>query len=448
MGFVLAVAVAGGACGPASASAPPSAVGAAIQSPAAGLSPKPSSSVPTSTPAPLPTPRPVSPTRQAVERLTAAVAANPADADAQRDLGLALTQLIRETLDPTLYVPAEDALRASDGLQPDDARPLVGLGGLQLGKHRFADALVTGKRAVLLAPTLAAAHGVVVDSLVELGRYPEADAAAARMFAVGDDLGTYARVSYLKELHGDLDAARAAMAGAAVQPGLAPENQAFALSLLANLERWTGDPDGARATWERAMTLVPEHPPSLAGLGRLAVAAGDLAEAARLFGRAADVIPLPEYVIALGEIQAASGDDKAAKASFALAGAEIHLFQANGVTVDLDLALFEADHGDPTRALGLAKAAYAETPTVRAADAVAWALHRLGRDEQAVTWSVKALRLGSRDPLLRYHAGAIAAAAGDARAARHDLSLALATDPGFSATGAAEATRLLAALGS
>ena len=57
-----------------------------------------------------------------------------------------------------------------------------------------------------------------------------------------------------------------------------------------------------------------------------------------------------------------------------------------------------------------------------------------------------ALRLGSIDPILRYHAGAIEAALGDASAARRDLEMALATDPGFSATGAAEARRLLASL--
>jgi tetratricopeptide (TPR) repeat protein len=113
------------------------------------------------------------------------------------------------------------------------------------------------------------------------------------------------------------------------------------------------------------------------------------------------------------------------------------------VAVDLDLALFEADHGDPARALAFATAAHAATPTVRAADAAAWALHRLGRDDDASPYVVEALRLGSRDPLLRYHAGAIEAALGDTVAARRDLELALATDPGFSATGAAEARRLL-----
>ena len=116
------------------------------------------------------------------------------------------------------------------------------------------------------------------------------------------------------------------------------------------------------------------------------------------------------------------------------------------MAVDLELALFEADHGDPATALELAETAYAATPTVRAADAVAWALHRLGRDTEATAHRDEALRLGSRDPLLRYHAGAISAAVGDAKAARADLESALSTDPGFSATGAAEARRILADL--
>jgi tetratricopeptide (TPR) repeat protein len=130
-----------------------------------------------------------------------------------------------------------------------------------------------------------------------------------------------------------------------------------------------------------------------------------------------------------------------------LARAEIQLFEATGVMVDLDLALFEADHGDPERALGFAEAAYEATPSVRAADARAWALHRLGRDREAQRSSDEALRLGSLDPLFRFHAGAIAAALGDDDAARHDLELALSTDAGFSATHAAEAHRLLGTLG-
>lgn len=387
-----------------------------------------------------------SPTVAQIARLQALVTADPTDADAQRDLGFALLQRVRETADPSLYAPADDALETARRLAPDDALALAGIGGLQLGKHLFAEGLKTGREAVALSPNLAAARAVVVDALVELGRYDEADAAAGEMLAIRADLSTLARVSYVAELHGKLDVALSAMREAAATPGLAPENVAFVDALLGNLLVYTGDPAAAADAYRRALALVPAHAPSLAGEGRLAVGAGDLDAAIALFQRAADILPLPEYVIALADAQSAAGREAEAARNVKLARAEIQLFQASGVVVDVELALFEADHGDPAAALKLAKAGYAATPTVRAADALAWALHRLGRDEEARTRSDEALRLGSRDPLLRYHAGAIAAALGDVAGARRELSLAVETDPGFSATGAAEARRILESL--
>lgn len=387
-----------------------------------------------------------SPTVAEIARLQAAVQANPSDPISQRDLGFALLQRVRETADPTLYAPAAAAFQAAHALDPEDALVLVGIGGLQLGKHQFAEALVSGQQAIAMSPTLVPAHAVLVDALVELGRYDEADLAAQEMFGLRSNLPTLTRVSYLAELHGQLDTALSAMRLAARSPGLAPENTAFVDGLLGNLLVYSGDPVGAATAYRDALAILPAHAPSIAGQGRLAVAAGMLDEAIRLFQRASDILPLPEYVIALGDAQAAAGRTADAVRSFKLARAEIQLFQATGVVVDLDLALFEADHGDPARALDLATTAYAATPTVRAADARGWALHRLGRDKEAKRYADEALRLGSRDPLLRYHAGAIAAALGDAKVARRDLELALATDAGFSATGAAEARRILASL--
>jgi len=381
-----------------------------------------------------------------IARLQALVSADPSDAEAQRDLGFALLQRVRETADPSLYVPASEALESARRLAPDDAQVLAGIGGLQLGKHQFADALRTGRQAVAMSPNLAAARAVVVDALVELGRYGDANAAAAQMLAVRADLSTLARVSYVAELHGKLDVALTALQQAAATPGLEPENVAFVDALHGNLLVATGDPKAAADAYARALTLVPAHAPSLAGEGRLAVGAGDLDRATSLFQRAADILPLPEYVIALADAQQAAGRTDEAARNIKLARAEIQLFQASGVVVDVDLALFEADHGDPAAALAFAKEGYAATPTVRAADALAWALHRLGRDTEAKKRSDEAIRLGSRDPLLRYHAGAIAAALGDATTARRDLDLALAADPGFSATGAAEVRRILDSL--
>jgi tetratricopeptide (TPR) repeat protein len=389
---------------------------------------------------------PASPTVAAIARLSAAIAADPSDEDAQRDLGFAFLQRVRETADPTLYAPAAAAFETARRLAPDDALVFVGIGGLQLGKHDFADALVTGRHAVELSPNLPSARAVVVDALVELGRYDDAGEASQEMLGIAADLPTLARVSYIAELRGDLDIALGAMRMAARSPGLAPENIAFVDVLLGNLLLYGGDPSGAADADRDALALVPAYAPALAGQGRLAVGAGRLDEAIALFERASDILPLPEYVIALADAQTAAGKTDDAARSVKLARAEIQLFQATGVVVDLDLALFEADHGDPTRALEFAQTAYVATPTVRAADALGWALHRLGRDREASKQAVEALRLGSRDPLFRYHAGAIEAAVGQVDDARRDLGLALSTDPGFSATGAAEARRILATL--
>jgi tetratricopeptide (TPR) repeat protein len=438
---VVGVALVAAGCGP--APNPTSSLSSSPSVPVAVPTPSPAAPAPSASAEALPSEAVQSPTVARIATDRAAVAANPADTDAQVDLGFALAQRVRETADPSLYAPALDAFHAALGVSPDDALALAGVAGIQLGKHEFADGLVTARRAIRLDPNLVPAHAAEVDALVELGRYDEADRAAEIMFGLSSDITTYARVSYLAELRGHLHAALTAMRAAAGSPGLAPENSAYVDALLGNLLVWSGDRSGAAAAYERALALVPDHAASLAGEGRLAVGEGRLEDAIGFFRHAAAVVPLPEYLIALGDAQTADGQNADAGRSYDLALAEIRLFQAAGVVVDVDLALLEADHGDPADALAHARAADAATPTVRAADAVAWAFHRLGRDRDALPHVRAALRLGSVDPILRYHAGAIEAAAGDAMAARHDLRLALRTDPGFSATGAAEARRLL-----
>jgi tetratricopeptide (TPR) repeat protein len=321
---------------------------------------------------------------------------------------------------------------------------LVGIGGLQLGKHRFADALETAHAALAVAPQLPAAKAVEVDALVELGRYDEATTAAAELIALRVDLTSLARLSYLRELHGNLDGAVAAMRQAASSPALAPENTAYVETLLGNLLVYAGQPDEATAAYDQALATVPNHAAAIAGLGRQAVGRGDLGEAIRRFQQASAILPLPEYVIALGEAQEANGDATAAAQSYDLARAETQLFVAAGVDVDLELALFEADHGDPAKALNLAEAAYRTRQTVRTADALAWAYHCSGNPKDAARLSAEALRLGSRDPLLLYHAGIIARDAGDAAEAKADLTAALDLDPGFSAVGAMAARQALA----
>src|SRR5512145_1571817 len=99
-----------------------------------GCSPRatPGSPSPTDQPTSVASPAPTagSPTADEMERLEAAVDLNPADAEAQRDLGFALLQRVRETADPALYARADVAFERARELDPDDALVEVGIGSL------------------------------------------------------------------------------------------------------------------------------------------------------------------------------------------------------------------------------------------------------------------------------------------------------------------------------
>ena len=94
-------------------------------------------------------------------------------------------------------------------------------------------------------------------------------------------------------------------------------------------------------------------------------------QAIERFQHAVDIVPTPEAVVALGEAEQTNGDRSAAADTFALAGVEIQLLKSNGVTIDLELGRFQADHGDPADALASAERAYRERQTIQTADLLA-----------------------------------------------------------------------------
>jgi tetratricopeptide (TPR) repeat protein len=385
---------------------------------------------------------PTSPTVAEIDGLRQRLAAAPDDQGASRDLGFALLQRARETLDPGLYVAADEAFGKAD---PTDPLVTLGKATLAAARHEFRRALDGARATLKQLPDLPTAHAIEVDALVELGRYDEADAVLMRLAHAPPTLPILARASYLRELRGDLPGAidRMREALAAADPDGPPENVAYVTTLLGDLLAKHGDIDGARQAYDDALRVAPDHVAALLGEGRLALRRNDLEGAIQEYQHAVDIVPTPEAVVALGEAEQVAGKEQQAADTFALAGIEIQLLKSNGVTVDLELGRFEADHGDPKDALASAERAYHERRTIHTADLLGWARFRTGDLHGARKASDEALRLGTPDPLLRYHAGAIAAALGDAPRAREQLTEALRLDPGFSATGAADARRLL-----
>jgi tetratricopeptide (TPR) repeat protein len=206
--------------------------------------------------------------------------------------------------------------------------------------------------------------------------------------------------------------------------GASRESVANVQSLLGTLELARGHRAAAASAHRAALAALPGYPAAEAGLARVAAARGDLAGAIRRWRSLSRRLPLPEYVIGLGEAQLAAGREAAGARELELVGAQERL-SAGGVNVDAELAVFEADHGSPDRALALAERAWRAAPGLRAADARGWALTRGGRPAAGLRWAHRALRLGSRDAIFRYHTGIAALAAGREGEGRRHLRLAL-----------------------
>jgi pentatricopeptide repeat protein len=343
----------------------------------------------------------------------------------EAELAAAYLQKVRETGDPNFYARADGILRLALARGPEDPAELIEAATLAAGRHDFRGALRLAERARALQPEAIAAYPVLVDALVELGRYDRAERVLQQMIDRKPSLPAYARVSYFRELHGDLDGAADTMARAVSAGGAVPENVAYVRTLLGDLELARGRPGAARRAYGMALAAVPGYTPAAAGRARLAAYRGDLAGAIAGWRRIVTRLPLPEHVIALGEAERAAGRRAAARRDLELVQAQQTLLDGAGVNTDVELAVFEADHGDPRRGVRLARRAWAAAPSVRSADALGWALTRNGRPEAGSSWAQRALRLGSLDPTFRFHAGMSALAVGRDEEGRRQLRTAL-----------------------
>jgi len=371
-------------------------------------------------------------TDERIAQLQSAIGAGLGGADAYANLGQAYLQKVRETGDPTYYPKAEKLFDTALAQNPSNIGARTGLGALALARHQFRLGLALGEQARRLGPQTLEPYFVIVDAQVELGRYDDAGRTLQQLIDLRPTLASYARVSYFRELHGDLTGAIKAMRLAVSAGGATPENLAYVQTLLGNLEFDRGDLAAASRAFRTAELSFPSYVPAIAGLARTEAASGHLTAAIDNYRVAVSRLPLPEYITGLGEAELAAHRSRAAREDLALIGAEERLLRANGVNTDVDLALFEANHGSPARAVLLARRAWAQAPSVRSADALGWALTRAGHATAGLHWARRALKLGSIDPNFLLHAGIAAKASGHRAQAQTYLRRALALNPEFS----------------
>jgi len=383
-------------------------------------------------------------TREQVKELQDRLSANTRDWQATSQLGIAFLQLARESADPTYYAKADQALKRALDLEPEDYVAVSGMGALALARHRFQEGLEWGMRARQINPYRTYAYGVIADAQIELGQYDEAIETLQAMVDLRPDMSSYARISYIRELHGETSGAVELMQWAvdAGSPNL--ENAAWTRTQLGNLYFNRGDLERAEPEYRRTLKGVSGYPYALAGMAKVFAARGDSKKAVQLLEQAIAVAPMPEFIILLADINEANGQIEAARKQSELLAAIEKLFRANGVDLDLEMALFKADQDvDLDRTLDEARRAYRIRPSIYAADVVAWALYKTGQCGEARRFSEQALRLGTNDALKFFHAGMIASCLGDFPAAQKHLEEALATNPYFSFTYAPLARQTL-----
>ena len=396
--------------------------------------------------APLPATTELSETQTQISVMQNRLRANPADTAAYAQLGLALLQQVRETADPSAYQQAAQALDEAIKRDPKNLDALLGQGALALARHDFTAALAWGEQAKAVNPHRGQVYGVIADAQIELGQYAAAEATLQTMITTRPDLGSYSRISYFRELHGETVGAIEAMQLAVESGSPTGENTAWTRVQLGHLYFNQGDLDSAEREYRQALVGLPNFVHAEAALARLAAARGDWASARSGYAIVANQLPLPEYVIAAGELELAAGDEPAAQQHFALVAAIDQLYQANGSVTDLEMALFLADHGDALEAVRRARTAYAQRPSIKGAEVLAWALSQAGQHSEAQTLIAQAMRLGTKDASLWYHAGMIAQRNGDIAQAKTLLQAALDLNPYFSPLYAERARQMLAQL--
>jgi len=380
----------------------------------------------------------------AEERL--AVSANASGAHVA--LAAAFMRKARESGDPAYYTRARAALERALVLDPGDYTAIKSRAWVLLGLHDFHGALAAAEEARRLEPADWWNYANLTDAWVELGDYPRALAAAQRMMDLRPGLPAYTRAAYLRSLHGDRAGALELyeLAVRAASPS-DPESLAWALVHLGHEHFAAGELAAAGAAHARALAVLPDYHLGLAGLARVRAAEGRLDEAIDLYRRAVERVPAPDVVAALGDAYAAAGDAAAAERQYALVEHMAGIARATGTTYGRHIVLFLADHErQPAEALRLARLEASARDDIYTADALAWALHANGREREAARAAHRALRLGTPEAALHYHAGAIAAALGRERVAVRHLRQALALNPHFDLLQAGRARDGLAAL--
>lgn len=368
----------------------------------------------------------------------------PSAAKGYNLLAAGYMQKAREAEDFSFNKQAEQALDRSFEVAPDNYDALKLRAKLMLTFHRFEEGLEVARQAQAVSPSDHDNYGAMTDAFVELGEYPAAVEAAQKMVDLRPDTSSYARISYLRSLHGDTKGAVEAMRLAAQSANPQDsERLAWCHVQLGEALLTDGERAAAAREFDRALFFFPGYGAALDAKARILVASGDLEGAIEVHRKEYELKPGADTALALGDLYKKLGRTDKANTYYAA----FESLERENATLENDmhhLVLYWLDHDQNLdEALALARKERERRKDVFTCDTLAWALYKKGQFGEAKKASDEALRLGTRDSRFLYHAGMIAQALGQRDAAAKYLLRALAINPSFDVLQADIARRTL-----
>ncbi len=387
----------------------------------------------------------LSPAEQSMAQAQRLIEKNPRNYEAYNALALALSRRARETSDVNFYAEAEETLKKSFKIAPDNFDGKRIQVWLLLGKHEFAAAREEALKLNKRMPDDVMVYGFLADANAELGNYAEAEKAAQLMLDLrpGNSPGV-TRAAYLRELFGDVDGALELMNMAleSTSPS-ALEDRAWILTQMGHLQFSVGKLVEAERNLQHALTLFPGYHYALGNLAKVRIAEKRYDDAVQLLQQRYEAARHAENLYDLAEALQWAGRTEEAKKAFAEFEQKSLLETDRADNSNRELIFYYADHAQqPLKALAVANREFARRHDVYTLDAYAWSLHVNGSNQEARQQIEAALAVGVRDAKIIRHAGEIALALGDPLAAQKYFRLAENLDAGDTALGSATSARL------
>lgn len=373
-------------------------------------------------------------TDKGIAQFETRVKEDPRDFISQTILGQLYSRRGRDKGDLADFARAEQAFNRALQLNPEHAAARASLAAAYASQHKFSEALGVARDMYEKNPASLEALATMADALIETGQYDEGEAALKTLTEkIGEVPAILARRAQLAELKGHTGPAVTMLQRAAdsmrktADP--APEIAWFE-ARLGDVYYHTGCLAESERHFDAALSLSDTYPIGLAGLGDIRAAQGRLEDARDLYARAIAQSPTPKRLFDLGTIEERLGNTQTAATHYAAGEELVKKAGENAAAYYRELAIFYAERlGKAAEALDYAQKDQALRKDVKGYDVLAWALYRNKRLDEARTAIAEAMKLGTRDPDVFYHAGMIYDALGDRAKAQSYLEEAARISP-------------------